>query len=285
MALRYATGQTSEHVTTTSVINWGFTYESTPHLQSDEDGGDTFLRNVKTTYKTIQRHNQEGHSRHYGTSVNRIKALATYRSVCMAATKQTIMPNGSSIPKEHRHSCKNLSHSYTWQELKCPTSVFGKRPRQMLIYIKRFGKHWSCYLQGECAEAGDFEPLYRTSTGWRVEFDNVYWWSEERAAAREKNKWMRKRGDEGSLGSHVNQERLPTSMWKAYEVILDDEFRRRAYGWKLQPQILNDKNKNCNAGQTERCSGPIGWPWHELNNSSRFRMGGCAVLSWQNEEC
>jgi hypothetical protein len=51
-------------------------------------------------------------------------------------------------------NCELLHLMTIFLLVQCVTSAFGDRPRRMLKVIQRFGKHFSCHLQGECAEAG-----------------------------------------------------------------------------------------------------------------------------------
>jgi hypothetical protein len=51
-------------------------------------------------------------------------------------------------------------HSYNTPLSECTTSAFVDEPRRMLRIIKRFGKHYSCHLQGEYVMVGCFWKPY-----------------------------------------------------------------------------------------------------------------------------
>jgi hypothetical protein len=58
------------------------------------------------------------------------------------------------------HKLKGMNNGIHKDMAPRVTSVFGTRPRQILVVIQGFGKHCSCHLQGECAEVGRFRKPY-----------------------------------------------------------------------------------------------------------------------------
>jgi hypothetical protein len=84
--------------------------------------------------------------------------------------------------------CEDLN----WNEFWCETSVFGDRPRRVLIGLQRFGKHCSCHLQGECVEAGCFWSLFWAGSGWptTIPENRSYILNSSCEILRTRNKWI-----------------------------------------------------------------------------------------------
>jgi hypothetical protein len=65
----------------------------------------------------------------------------------------------------------------------------------MLRIIQRFGKHYSCHLQGDCVEVGRiWKPYIGQAVGGELDLMVLIGGAEERADIQwEKSMWMRKR--------------------------------------------------------------------------------------------